>query len=274
MNERTRRECGPVAPLDIGCGTLLPLRWSDLCAVYHYDHNFACAPNLVEDKPFEMHVLVATTRGRWDFYGKRGTEDIDSATAVVGMSGDRYGCRHDYRFGDSNLVASLRRFALDDDDEPLFDRQAVRVDAGTAVRLAVAGERDDDFDSRLFELFDVVSARSLRDDRRRLHGRLRMQRVKRFIEDHAFEDLSLAQIAACVGMSPFGCLHQFKAQLGTTPHTYRNALRLRRAQALLRTTSLSVGEISARVGLTDRAYFSRWFMKATGASPRDFRAFG
>lgn len=269
-----RRECGPVAPLDIGCGTLLPLRWSDLCAVYHYDHNFSCAPNVVEDKPFEMHVLVATTRGRWDYFGKRGMADVDSSTAVVGVSGDRYGCRHDKRFGDSNLVASLRRFALDEDDEPLFDHEVVPVDAATAVRLAVAADNDEEFDSTLFELFDFASAGSLRDDLRRLHGRLRMQRVKRFIEDHAFEDLTLAQIAACVGMSPFGCLHQFKAQLGTTPHAYRRALRLRRARALLRTTSLPIGEIGARVGIADPAYFSRWFTKAAGCTPRGFRAFG
>jgi AraC-like DNA-binding protein len=269
-----RREFGPVAPLDIGCGTLLPLRWSDLCAVYHYDHNFSCAPNLVEDKPFEMHVLVATTRGRWDYFGKRGMADIDGSTAVVGVSGDRYGCRHDKRFGDSNLVASLRRFALDEDDEPLFDHEVVRVDASTAVRLAVAAEHDDDFDSRLFELFDVASAISLRDARRGVHGRLRMQRVKRLIEDHAFEELSLAQIAACAGMSPFGCLHQFKAQLGTTPHAYRSALRLQRARTLLRKTSLPIGEIGVRVGIADPAYFSRWFSKMAGASPRTFRTLG
>lgn len=267
-----RRECGPVGPLDIGCGALLPLRWSDLCVVYHYDHNFMCAPNVVEDKPFEMHVLVATTRGRWDFYGKRGTESIDRSIAVAGVHGDHYGCRHDRRFGDSNLIASLRRFAIDDDEGPLFDRQTVPVDAGAVVRLGVAAESDDVFDSRIFELFDAVSALSLRDERRRLHGRVRMQRAKRFIEDRAFEDIVLADVAASVGMSPFACLRQFKAFSGTTPHGYLSDLRLERAKRLLRTTALPIRGISERVGMRDPAYFSRWFAREAGVTPRDFRA--
>jgi AraC-like DNA-binding protein len=269
-----RRVCGPVAPLDVGCGTLLPLRWSDLCVVYHYDHNFVSSPNLIEDKPFEMHVLVATTRGRWDFYGKKGTEEIDDTIAVVGLHRDHYGCRHDRRVGDSNLIASLRPFALDDEDEPLFERQVVPVAAAAALGLALGAQGDDDFDSRVFEVFDVISTLSLRDVRRVPAGRLRMQRVKRFIEDHAFEDVALREIAASVGMSPFACLRQFKAHAGMTPHAYLSAVRLTRAQHLLRSTVLPVGEIGIRVGLPDPAYFSRWFGKATGLTPSRFRALG
>jgi AraC-like DNA-binding protein len=274
MNQDVRRVCGPVAPLDVGCGTLLPLRWSDLCVVYHYDHNFVSSPNLIEDKPFEMHVLVATTRGRWDFYGKKGTDEIDDTIAVVGLHRDHYGCRHDCRFGDSNLIASLRPFALDDEDEPLFERQVVPVRAAAALALAVRAQGDDDFDSRIFEVFDEISTLSLRDARRVRTGRLRMQRVKRFIEDHALNDVALRDIAASVGMSPFACLRQFKAHTGTTPHAYLGALRLERAKQLLRTTVLPVGEISVRIGLADPAYFSRWFAKVTGLTPSRFRALG
>jgi AraC-like DNA-binding protein len=274
MNPEGRRVCGPVAPLDVGCGTLLPLRWSDLCVVYHYDHNFVSSPNLIEDKPFEMHVLVATTRGRWDFYGKQGTEEVDDTIAVVGLHRDHYGCRHDRRFGDSNLIASLRPFALDDEDEPLFERQVVPVRAAAALRLALRAQGDDDFDSRVFEVFYVISTLSLRDVRRVQAGRLRMQRVKRFIEDHAFGDLALRDIAASIGMSPFACLRQFKVHTGMTPHAYVSAVRLTRAQQLLRKTTLAVGEIGVRIGISDSAYFSRWFAKGTGLTPSRFRAVG
>ena len=42
-----------------------------------------------------------------------------------------------------------------------------------------------------------------------------MQRVKRLIEEtYPFEDLSLADIAASVNLSPFACLRQFKASTG------------------------------------------------------------
>jgi AraC-like DNA-binding protein len=267
-----RRLSGPVAPLDIGCGTLLPLRWSDLCVVYHYDHNFTCAPNVVEDKPFEMHVLVATTRGRWQFFGRNGAQEIDRSIAVAGIHGDHYGCRHDKRFGDSNLIASLRQFAVDEDEGPLFGEQGVPIDAGSAVMRAAAATDDDDFDSRVFEIFDLVSSASLGGARGRSHGRVRMQRAKRFIEDHAFEEIALRDIAASVGMSPFACLRQFKSRNGMTPRAYLSLVRLERARRLLRTTALPIGDVGAAVGWQDRAYFSRWFAREMGMTPRHFRA--
>ncbi len=48
-------------------------------------------------------------------------------------------------------------------------------------------------------------------------------------------------------------------------------VRLSRAQALLAETRLDVGQIAARVGYDDAAYFSRIFSRRTGVSPTTFR---
>jgi AraC-like DNA-binding protein len=261
----------PVGPVDLGCGTLLPMRWSSLCAVYKYDHDGLHRPNLVEDKPFEMHVLVQTTRGRWDFHGHRGVEQVDSGLLVAGFKGDRYGCRHNQRSEDSNIIASLRASALDEDDAPLFVRQTLPIDAARCLDRAIAAGSQDEFDSRVFELFDFVSTQSLRETQPRRTSRLRMQRVKRFIEDHAFEEISLVDIAACAGLSAFVCLRLFKASVGITPHAYLNYLRVRRARELLKEASLAIGTVGFRVGVRDRCYFARWFKKETGMSPSEFR---
>ena len=262
---------GPAPPLDIGCGTLVPARSSNLCAVYTYDHNDDCAPNLVEDKPFEMHVLVQTTRGRWDFHGHAGVQDVDTSLVVVGVHGEHYGCRHDRRYGDSNIIASFRPSALDEDDEPPFAKQTIPIDTTLPLRRAIAAESTDDFDSRVFEIFDAVATLSLRDGRPRRSHRLRMQRAKRFIEDHASENITLADIAASVRLSPFVCLRQFKAHNGMTPHVYLSSLRLRRAQQLLKRPDMPIGAVSTSIGMTDRCYFARWFSKSTGVSPTQFR---
>jgi AraC-like DNA-binding protein len=261
----------PVGPVDLGCGTLLPVRWSGLCAVYKYDHDPQFRSNVVEDKPFEMHVLVQTTRGSWDFHGHRGVEPVDSGLLVAGFKGDRYGCRHDRRSNDGNIIASLRENALDEDDAPLFARQTLPIDISGCLDRAVVGGSQDEFDSRVFELFDFVSTQSLRETRPRRTSRLRMQRVKRFIEGHAFEAISLVDIAACAGLSPFVCLRLFKASVGITPHAYLNCLRLQRARELLKKPGLAIRTIGLRVGVRDRCYFARWFKKETGLSPREFR---
>ncbi len=53
---------------------------------------------------------------------------------------------------------------------------------------------------------------------------------------------------------------------------YLAILRVRRAQHLLRRTTLSVKEIAFRVGVRDPLYFSRLFRKVVGQSPRAWRA--
>jgi AraC-like DNA-binding protein len=258
-------------PVDLSCGILLPIRWSKHCAIYHYDRHDACtAPRIVEDKPFEMHVFVQTTRGRWDFHGKRGAEAIDRSTLVAGVKGDHYGCGHDRLHGDGNLIASLRAHALDEDLQ-LFDRQTLALDLTVPLERALAAPELDRFESLVFEMFNLVSDRSLGDARVRQSNRLRMQRVKRFIEDHAFEDVTLDDIAASVNLSPFTCLRQFKVHAGTTPHAYLGRLRLERARELLRTSTFEVGEVGKLVGMRDQCYFSRWFAKEVGASPTQFR---
>jgi len=265
------RSFPPVDPLDVGCGKLLPLRWSKFCAVYRYDRTGSRSPTAVEDKPFEMHVIVQTTAGHWLFHGKRGGEDIDRSMLVAGVRGDHYGCRHDANHPDSNLIASLRQDALDDDELPIFDREAIPLDLSFAFERALAAEDAERFESLVFEIFSVTSNRS-GGSKGRSRGRIRMQRVKRFIEEYAFEDLTLRDIAASVSLSPFTCLRQLKSFTGMTPHAYVNRLRIQRARELLRSSKLEVAEIGRLVGITDPCYFSRWFVKETGVRPSKFRA--
>jgi AraC family transcriptional regulator len=99
-----------------------------------------------------------------------------------------------------------------------------------------------------------------------------MQRAKRFIELHAFDQLRLADLAQELGLSPFTTLRQFRASTGKTPHKYVLELRLERAKQLLKKTGASVESIAKNAGFDDLAYFSRFFKQRTGHSPSSFRA--
>lgn len=61
------------------------------------------------------------------------------------------------------------------------------------------------------------------------------------------------------------------AGLGTSYSALLDEIRLRDAQRLLEGTSLSVEEIAARVGYTDRANFSRAYKRWTGHAPSERR---
>lgn len=274
MPEKRRLMHGadPSEPLDIGCGTMMPIRSSRFASMLDYTHDCASAPARVEAKRFEFNVIVFTTRGRWQFHGGAGRAEIDSSSLMVGVAEDGYGCRHDRRVSDSNLAVALRPGAIDPDLQPLFSKQIIPA-RGAFSLLKRAARTDDDelFESLVFSLFDEASSTSWRLDRKHAPD-VRMQRAKRFIELHAFERLRLDDIARELGLSPFSTLRQFRAACGTTPYTYLLELRLERAKTLLAGMRTPIGAVAGMVGFTDLSHFSRFFRSATGYSPSAYRA--
>jgi AraC-like DNA-binding protein len=63
----------------------------------------------------------------------------------------------------------------------------------------------------------------------------------------------------------------FKLAVGRSPQEYLNYLRIQMSTALLQGTSLSVLEISQRVGYATLSSFNRHFKRITGCSPRAWR---
>lgn len=259
-------------PLDVGCGTLVPVRRSALAAIYSYQFQSGCGPNGAEDKQFEYDCIVVTTRGRWQFHGNDARTEIDAASLMLGAAGDAYSCRHDAAQGDSNYVVCLDPGAIDDEGRPLFSKQVVPArDAVRLVERALRSSGDDDFDSIVYALFDGASAASI-DRVKSGRTTLRTQRVKRFLERHACERLRLADIAAEVGVSPFTCQRQFKHETGRTPLGYLSELRLERAKAVLAGSSLPIDAVARSVGFDDAAYFAKFFRRHTGSAPSAFRS--
>lgn len=62
-----------------------------------------------------------------------------------------------------------------------------------------------------------------------------------------------------------------RSKTGMSLHRYLLHIRIARAVTLLETTRLSVTQIAQEVGFCDASYFSNYFKKVTGRSPKDFR---
>jgi AraC-like DNA-binding protein/mannose-6-phosphate isomerase-like protein (cupin superfamily) len=78
----------------------------------------------------------------------------------------------------------------------------------------------------------------------------------------------LAQLA---GVSPGHLCHSMRRYYGTTATTFVADLRVRHAEMLLATTSVSVTDIARRSGFASLSYFSKSFHATQGVSPREFR---
>jgi AraC-like DNA-binding protein len=82
----------------------------------------------------------------------------------------------------------------------------------------------------------------------------------------------LGELAALVGASPFHFARAFRTIVGTTPHRYVIAARLRHAALLLLDTARPVTEVAYAVGFGDLSNFVHTFRRELGATPSAFRA--
>lgn len=102
-------------------------------------------------------------------------------------------------------------------------------------------------------------------------GPCAIHRIKRYIVDHAHEDISLEQIAALVNLSPFYVSKMFKEETGQNYVEFLTDCRIEKAKSLLADPRRSLKEIAFETGYRDPNYFSKVFRKVTGLAPSEFR---
>ncbi len=79
------------------------------------------------------------------------------------------------------------------------------------------------------------------------------------------------ELAASCRFSTGYFIRLFKSYMGCTPHQYALRSRIDKACTLLKTTSMTIQEISYMLGLDDPQYFSRLFRSIQGVSPSEYR---
>lgn len=101
----------------------------------------------------------------------------------------------------------------------------------------------------------------------------RLGKVRRSLEGSFERRLSLEGLARQAGVSRAHLCREFRRAYGKPPMEYLGEVRLKAAKSLLETSSLSCKEISARTGFPDPMFFSKTFKRATGMTPKAYRAF-
>jgi AraC family transcriptional regulator len=99
----------------------------------------------------------------------------------------------------------------------------------------------------------------------------RLMRVLRYIETNIGEPITLANLAATVGLSRMYFAKQFRATTGVRPHDFVLRKRIERAQQLLAATSDALVDVALSVGFQTQAHFTTVFKKITGTTPYQWR---
>ena len=95
--------------------------------------------------------------------------------------------------------------------------------------------------------------------------------VRRYIDLHFKEPLTLDQLAEEGHMNKYYLSHAFKREYGVSPINYMISRRIEESKYLLAETDLSMSQIAQLLGFSSLSYFSQVFRRTQGGSPMEFR---
>jgi AraC-like DNA-binding protein len=100
-----------------------------------------------------------------------------------------------------------------------------------------------------------------------------VERVIRSMSDNLGEQITIDDMARTAMFSKFHFSRIFQRVTGVSPGRFLSALRIQEAKRLLRTTNMTVADISHVVGYNSIGTFSTRFRGSVGLSPTEYRQF-
>lgn len=98
-----------------------------------------------------------------------------------------------------------------------------------------------------------------------------IENICEYINEHLGEDLSLVRLADINYFNPTYLSRFFKQERGLNLSEYIDNCRVRRAKELLKEDGLKIREVAVEVGYEAAHSFTRFFKKATGMTPQEYR---
>jgi len=95
--------------------------------------------------------------------------------------------------------------------------------------------------------------------------------VRRYIDNHFKENLSLDQLAQLAHVNKYYLAHAFRREFGTSPISYLISRRVEESRFLLRETDHNLALIAQMLGFSSPSYFSQCFRRVEGVSPIEYR---
>jgi AraC family transcriptional regulator len=101
--------------------------------------------------------------------------------------------------------------------------------------------------------------------------RTEIQQAINYIHTHLNRDLSLAELASVVNISPTYFASLFKQEIGISPHQYVIRQRVEQAKLMLSKTDLAIADIALQVGFSSQSHLTQQFKRLTGVTPKQVR---
>ncbi len=146
------------------------------------------------------------------------------------------------------------------------------------LMLLEASESQPGYEQVCRNLMDVVLVRLGRQRDFALSGEVAGPRpsrecglVRRYIDNHFKENLTLEQLAGLAHLNKYYLAHAFRREFGVSPINYLISRRIEESRFLLRETDHSISQIAQILGFSSLSYFSQSFRRLEGVSPVEYR---
>lgn len=103
-----------------------------------------------------------------------------------------------------------------------------------------------------------------------MEQRLAVRKMQTYIEDHLYEEITLAQLSQASLYSPWYSYRLFVRHLGMTPADYIRRLRLSKSALRLRDTATKITDVAYEIGFQSVDGYQRAFRKEFGCNPGDY----
>ena len=97
------------------------------------------------------------------------------------------------------------------------------------------------------------------------------EKLYKYIENNLYADLSVAEVCRHLGFSQTYIGQKFKADTGKTIKQYISFMITERIKHLLLFTTMPLRDIAKELRFEDESYFSKFYKKQNGISPREYR---
>ena len=101
--------------------------------------------------------------------------------------------------------------------------------------------------------------------------KLNIEEIILYIQEHYKENLTNKDLSEIFHFHPNYISEVFRKSLGKSLHQYIMEVRISKAISMLESGKMSIAEIASETGFYDSCYFSRYFKKITGVSPKVYK---
>ncbi|MEM8998375.1 MAG: AraC family transcriptional regulator [Acidobacteriota bacterium] len=211
----------------------------------------------------EIVVTPAGVESGWRWHAR-------SKVIVITLEPDKL-----ERFAHSELGVLLTEEQLEDVphflDHDITDAGAMLLDAleqriGSAVMFESL--------ARVFLTKLIQKYGQERDEERAFSASFTARHYKRvldFVAAHHGRRITLEEMAAEVGISPYHFARLFKRTIGQPPHQFVMAYRVEHAKKLMADPARALVDVALSCGFSDQAHFSRVFKRLSGMTPTEWR---